>query len=88
MNTVAGEAEMTCQHECSPFIAFPHGLQRHTYGICHCKLPRKEGRNKGLSSRGLFGCLLPLELGGPVTADTLTQSNESVTYGCTVLKLL
>lgn len=41
MNTVAGEAEMTCQHECSPFIAFPHGLQRHTYGICHCKLPTK-----------------------------------------------
>lgn len=77
MNTVAGEAEMTCQRECGPFIAFPHGPQRHTYGICHCKLPRKEGTEQRHFLKRLFGCLLPLELGGPLSADTLTQSNAS-----------
>lgn len=51
MNSVAEGAEMSRQHELDSFITFPDGLRKHTYCICHYKLPRKEGRNKGISSR-------------------------------------
>lgn len=75
MNSVAEGAEMSCQHELNSFITFPDGLQKHTYRICHYKLPRKEGRNKGISSRA--SSLFAPWTGRPITADTLIQRAES-----------
>lgn len=75
MNSVAEGAEMSCQHELNSFITFPDGLQKRTYCICHYKLPRKEGRNKGISSRA--SSLFVPWAGRPITADTLMQRAES-----------
>lgn len=67
-------AEITCQYECSPLIAFPPGLQTHMVYVT-VSFPERRAGTKAFPQEVVW-LFTALELEGPITPDTLTQSNE------------